>query len=236
VTKIGLIDEDAESGRSRIEILRGLATEAGFEVVGVALVDFESNDFTAQLQQLRDDGAEAIVGQLSGAPIGVFAQGLEDLAWDVPVMGNASWAAAPLLDLVPESVRPQIQFAQNVSGGRTGPDLSEGQLELIANIEGAGDELINLSVHAAGFDLVLAMKYAFDTAGSLDGAAVIAAAEGMSEDPASAELPWQFFPGQGPMFSAEYHNPSLVDVSDLFLLCSIGELVQGTWPCEPLTT
>jgi hypothetical protein len=77
--------------------------------------------------------------------------------------------------------------------------------------------------------MVTGLKYAFDKAGKIDQAAAVQAMEGMKNDPSAASLPWRFFPGQGPKFSAKVHDSSNIDPSIQFALDVIGEPVDGTY-------
>jgi branched-chain amino acid transport system substrate-binding protein len=232
--KLGVIGFTDANGQANAKLFADTAPSKGLQVVGTELFDATAKDYTPQLQKLRDAGAEVIVGQASGAPIGVIAQGLADLGWDVPVVGNPSWAASPLNDLVPAPAKPQIHFAQVLAGGRTGDSLSAQQAAFVQEIQDSGGKVGSLSVNSAGADAITGLAYAFNKAGSLDEAAAVKAMEGMAADPTAPTLNWQFFAGQSPKFTAQAHNPSGIDVSKAFLNCAIGPTVSGTYPCKAL--
>lgn len=234
-TSLGIVGFDDDTGRGYVEEIQAAAGDFGFEVVGdPQLLDAQATDYTAQLQVLRDAGAEILVGNMFGAPIGVLAQGLLDLGWsEVTVVGTPGFPAAPLDVLVPEEAWDQIMFATPPAGAYDG-ELSEDQQVFVDAVEATGGELATLLAAASTADLLTGIWYAYETAGELDSAAAITAMEGMSDDPAAQDYPWLFFGAEGPMFSAEYHYPELVDVQSLTWLAQAGEPLSGAFPGAPL--
>jgi branched-chain amino acid transport system substrate-binding protein len=234
VTKVGIIVPSDDSGKRIAQNMESQLTAAGVTLVGTEYLDPKSKDYSAQLQKLRAEGAEILTGDLKGTAIGVFAQGLQNLAWKVPVMGDLGWGSSPINELVPEGVRSQIQWVGAASVTRVGGSLTSEQQTFIQAIKDTGGDLTSLTSSAAGADMVLAMKYAFEKAGTIDQAAAVKALEGMKDDPASAKLAWRFFGGQGPRFSADAHDSSNIDPEIMFAVNQVGEPVDGTYAGKAL--
>lgn len=76
-------------------------TEAGLTVVGNQGYDSASLDMTAPLDALRSANPDVLVLDAFGAPVGYVMQGIEKLAWDVPVLGNTSVPATALIATEP---------------------------------------------------------------------------------------------------------------------------------------
>lgn len=235
VKKLGIVVQANTTGTAQAAQFQKFAEAAGMSVVGTEYLDTSGNDYTAQLQKLRSAGAQLITGDLIGTPIAVFAQGLENLAWKVPVMGDLGWGTtAPMNTLIPSAVQSQISWAGSAGTTRFGNKLSAGQQQFIQAIKATGGDLSSLSTSAAGADMITALQYAFDKAGSLNEAAAVKAMEGLQNDPAAAKLPWRFFVGQGPKFSATAHDTSNINPNIMFAINEVGVPIDGTYAGIPL--
>lgn len=230
LTKIGFVGQGDESSRSVLAFFEQAVPERGLELVGAEQLDPSGRDYTAQLQTLRDAGAEVLMGLTNGTTIGVLTQGVADLAWDdVKLIGDLGWAASPLYDLVPESVHEQVVLVGVAAGTRIDGSYSALQTALLDAIEATGGDLQSLTSSSAGVDAITAIKYAFEKAGAVDSAAAITALEGIAEDPAASDLDWVFYPGQGPRFTSERHDAVGVDPTLLYTLMEIGPPEFGTY-------
>jgi branched-chain amino acid transport system substrate-binding protein len=230
LTRVGIIGTDDDTGQADARTLAAQAPKYGLTVVSTELFDPAGSDYTAQLQKLRSAGAQALAGNLKGAPIGVFANGLSDLGWSgVKAVGDVGWGSSPLATLVPKNVQPQVTFVGALGSTRVGGKLSAQQQQFIAAIKATNGTLDSLTASAVGADMVTALKYAFDKAGSLNQAAAVKAMDGMKDDPSAAKLTWQFFLGQSPRFSATVHDSSNINPAAMFALNQIGDPVYGTY-------
>lgn len=80
----------------------GKAIQSAFEAEGVTFsgseeYDNAALDMTAQLQALKNKGAQALVVDAYGAPLGYLLTSLERLAWHIPLIGNTSVAGTALV-------------------------------------------------------------------------------------------------------------------------------------------
>jgi ABC-type branched-subunit amino acid transport system substrate-binding protein len=230
LTKVGLIGTDDNTGQADARDSAALASKSGLSIVGTELFDPNGKDYTAQLQKLRAAGAQVLTGNMKGTPIGVLGNGLADIGWtDVKVVGDVGWGSSPLSTLIPKSVQPQVTWAGALGGTRIDGKLSASQQQFIQAIKDTNGSLASLTASAVGADMITGLKYAFDKAGKIDQAAAVQAMEGMDNDPSAASLPWRFFLGQGPKFSAKVHDSSNIDPAIQFALDVIGEPVYGTY-------
>ena len=230
LTKVGIIGGTDASGQSEAQELTALASKYGLSVVGTELFDPNGKDYTAQLQKLRAAGAQVLTGNLKGTPIGVLGNGLANIGWaDVKVVGDVGWGSSPLSTLIPKSVQPQVMWAGALGATRIDGKLTASQQQFIQAIKDTHSQLLSLTSSGVGADMVTGLKYAFDKAGKIDQAAAVQAMEGMKNDPSAASLPWRFFVGQGPRYSASVHDSSNIDLATMFALDVISNPVEGTY-------
>jgi branched-chain amino acid transport system substrate-binding protein len=230
LTKVGIIGTDDDTGQADAHYLSALAPKYGLSVVDTELVDPNGKDYTAQLQKLRAAGAQVLTGNLKGTPIGVFGNGLANIGWaGVKVVGDLGWGSSPLATLIPKSVQPQVTWAGALGATRVGGKLTASQQQFIQAITDTHGQLLSLTASGVGADMVTALKYAFDKAGKIDQAAAVKAMEGLKDDPSAASLPWRFFVGQGPRYSASVHNSSNINPAIMFALDAISNPVDGTY-------
>jgi branched-chain amino acid transport system substrate-binding protein len=230
LTKVGIIGTDDDTGQADAHYLSALAPQYGLSVVNTELFDPNGNDYTAQLQKLRAAGAQVLTGNLKGTPIGVFGNGLANIGWtDVKVVGDLGWGSSPLSTLIPKSVQPQVMWAGALGATRIGGKLTASQQQFIQAIKDTHGQLLSLTASGVGADMVTALKYAFDKAGKIDQAAAVKAMQGLKDDPSAASLPWRFFVGQGPRFSASVHDSSNINPAVMFALDAISNPVDGTY-------
>ena len=230
LSKLGIIGTDDDTGKADAKDLTALAPKYGLTVVDTELFDPAGNDYTAQLQKLRAAGAQTLAGNLKGTPIGVLSNGLANIGWStVKVVGDVGWGSSPLSTLVPKGVQPQVMWAGALGATRIGGKLTASQQQFIQAIKNTNGTLESLTASAVGADMITALQYAFDKAGSINQAAAVKAMNGMQNDPAAATLPWQFFVGQGPKFSATVHDSSNINPALQFALDVIGSPVDGTF-------
>jgi branched-chain amino acid transport system substrate-binding protein len=230
LTKVGIIGTDDDTGQADAHYLSALAPKYGLSVVNTELFDPNGKDYTTQLQKLRAAGAQVLTGNLKGTPIGVFGNGLANIGWtDVKVVGDLGWGSSPLSTLIPKSVQPQVTWAGALGATRIDGQLTASQQQFIQAIKDTHGQLLSLTASGVGADMVTALKYAFDKAGKVDQAAAVKAMEGMKDDPSAASLPWRFFVGQGPRYSASVHDSSNINPAIMFALDAISNPVDGTY-------
>jgi ABC-type branched-subunit amino acid transport system substrate-binding protein len=229
-TKIGLVGQGDNASNATLAYLAEEAPKYGMQIVGTEELDPSGTDYTAQLQKLRSAGAQVLAGQVDGTAIGVEMQGVENLNWtSAKVLGDIGWAASPIYSLVPQPVQGQVIVTDIAAGTRIDGKLSPVQKDFIKAMNATGGSFDSLTTSAAGADEILGIKYAFDKAGTTNGAAAAKAMEGMSTDPAAKSYPWVFYAGQSPDFSVSTHDSSNINPSKFFTLVKVAEPVDGTY-------
>jgi ABC-type branched-subunit amino acid transport system substrate-binding protein len=229
-TKIGLVGEGDNASTATLAYLTEEAPKYGMQIVGTEDLDPSSTDDTAELQKLRSAGAQVIAGQVDGTAIGVETQGIENLNWtSAKILGDIGWAASPLYSLIPQAVQGQVVVTDIAAGTRIDGKLSPVQTAFIKAMNATGGSFDSLTTSAAGADEILGIKYAFDKAGTTNGAAAAKAMEGMSTDPAAKNYPWVFYAGQSPDFSASDHDSSNINPSKFFTLVTVAKPVDGSY-------
>lgn len=106
-----IVKHAKSQGYSRIGVLHGNTafgeqfgdgaskwlSNTGLEEVGNQEYDVDSLDMTAQLQALKNSGAEFVILDAYGASLGHVLDGVERLGWDIPMVGDTSVSATDLV-------------------------------------------------------------------------------------------------------------------------------------------
>lgn len=114
-TAHGIANHARKNGYKNIGVLHGSSAygEQFGRDMTAALAEFDLNqagneeyevsalDMTAQLQSLKNAGADSIALDAYGAPLGYILQSLRRLGWHVPLIGNASVSATRLISNEP---------------------------------------------------------------------------------------------------------------------------------------
>lgn len=227
--KVGVLATSDSAGKQNGAEMERQAKAAGLTVLGVEAFDPTSKDYAGQLQKLRAAGAEMLLSSLKGNQIGVFSQGLENLLWNVPVMGDPGYSGSPLETLIPKSQWERTHWVAAKSTARLGGQFTASQKAFIQAMKDTGNYFGALSTSLAGGDMILAFKYAYEKAGTLDSTAALKAMEGMNADPAAQQMDWHYIVDQGPRYSADAHDTSNIDPSLFFATMTLGQPVDGTY-------
>lgn len=99
VKKIGLLNDTSGYGVFGHDTVKQLAGKYGLTIVGEESFKIGDTDMTAQLQKLKDAGAEAITTYALAPEIAALLRSSDKLAWYPPMYGSWTWAQPKLLDL-----------------------------------------------------------------------------------------------------------------------------------------
>ena len=78
-TKVGVLAQDTSDGQFFAGQVKKLAGSAGLNLVGTEYFDPTATNITSEIQKLRADGTQVIMGWTVGTTVGVAATGLQDL-------------------------------------------------------------------------------------------------------------------------------------------------------------
>ena len=157
--------------------------QLGLEITAVEVVPFGTPDMTAQMQKLQASDPDALLFDLFGQDVLFAFQAMKNIGFDVPVIGGNSasttdWGQV-FTNIEEESPAGAILTAWDINVRRP-EGLSEGQQQLLDAVLTRTSEINGvLYQYAFGFDAAMLIRYAADTAGSDDPAAMLAALEGL---------------------------------------------------------
>lgn len=115
-TKVGVLHGSTAYGELfGAEMTKALERD-GLQAAGNEEYDAAALDMTAQLQSLKNSGANALAIDAYGAPLGYVLQSIERLGWDVPLIGNTSVAATSLVANEPPNGVLGTPQAKNLVG------------------------------------------------------------------------------------------------------------------------
>ena len=182
-------------------------SESGFEITGKQVYDVAALDMTAQLEALKATNPDVLMLDAYGAPLGYILQGIEKLAWDIPIAGNTSVAATGLVSTEPptgvlgtsqvENLVMQVYQSTAYNADATATNEAvQAMLEL-------GPIKATL-ILAYNYDAVILIKAAAESVGSADDPAALAKA--LEDESVTLEAPTAILNHY--IFSADKHSPS----------------------------
>ncbi len=189
--------------------------QLGLEITAVEVVPFGTPDMTAQMQKLQASGPDALLFDLFGPDILFAFQAMENIGFDVPVVGGNSasttdWSFV-FTDIEAETPAGTILTAWDINVRRP-EGLSPNQQRLLDAVSAKTDQINGvLYQYAFGFDTAMLIRYAADTAGSDDQAAMLAALEGLGGVEDQSALGFTLAPRYD--FSPTFHGLASVPLS-----------------------
>ena len=206
-TKVGVLAQDTSDGQFFASQVQKLAGPAGLKLVGTEYFDPTATNITSEIQKLRADGTQAIIGWTVGTTVGVAATGLQDLGWKVPLIGPPAIFTAPVQTLVPASVQKQVTCICYLVGTRPGATLSPITAPLAAAMKQYGT-IYSLLVAGLAADGVALAAYGYTKAGSLNAQAAAKALDSIGADANYPASELYVFRNTNPDYSATVHSPA----------------------------
>ena len=176
--KVAILHDSGEQGRTASEVLKEQAGAAGLEVTGTQQYDVGDADMTAQLLSLkRGRPDQLLLYPTSGEDVGNVLKGMEQLNWELPVVGGyaAHYADAIVSVSGEESLDGLIATAYAPFGACPDEGVPESTESFITDLEAFDADRakgISLDLAASVRDGVWIMKSAIEGAGSTEGDAV----------------------------------------------------------------
>jgi branched-chain amino acid transport system substrate-binding protein len=218
-TKIGVLAQDTSDGQYFAGQVQKLAGAAGLKLVSTEYFDPTATSITSEIQKLRAAGTQAIMGWTVGTTVGVAATGLQDLGWKVPLIGPPAIFTAPVNQLVPTSVYPQVTCLCYLVGTRPGPTLSSVTAPLAKAMAKYGT-INSLLVAGLSADGVALAAWAFNKAGSLNPAAAAKELDAIGSDSDFPASELYVFRNANPDFTTTVHSPANAKLNDGFFAVS----------------
>jgi ABC-type branched-subunit amino acid transport system substrate-binding protein len=232
-TKVGVLAQDTSDGQYFAGQVAKLAGPSGLKLVGTEYFDPTATNITSEIQKLRADGTQVIMGWTVGTTVGVAATGLQDLGWKVPLIGPPAIFTAPVDTLVPASVDPQITCLCYVVGTRPGKTLSAITAPL-ANAMAKYGTINSLLVAGLQADGVALAAWAFTKAGSLNPVAAAKELNSIGSDPNYPASSLYVFRNTNPAFTATAHSPADAKLNDgFFAVTHPSAVLDGTYIGTP---
>lgn len=150
--------------------------DLGCEVLGEDTYTQGDQDFSAQLARIQALPEEPDVIFISSymPDLGTIIRSIREVGIDAPIMGGDSYDDPGLFDALGERFGNDIYF---VTHTWRGPEAHERMPEFIELYEAYHGEPPDTSFVATGWDTIMLMAQAVETAGTTDGAAVAKALE-----------------------------------------------------------
>ena len=181
--------------------------EAGFTVTGKQVYDVAALDMTAQLEALKATNPDVLMLDAYGAPLGYILQGIEKLAWDVPILGNTSVAATGLVSTEPPTgvlgtsqVENLLMQVYQSTAYNPDADLTNEAVQAMLELGPIKATLIL----AYNYDAVILIKAAAESVGSADDSEALAAA--LEDEAVTLAAPTAMLSHY--IFSADKHSPN----------------------------
>lgn len=194
-----------------------------------------AKDFTAQLQKLRDEGADIVVFDGMGREgIRLVMSGMQTLGWNAKVVSEPAVLSGDLVPLVPPSLAGNFYSVNSLAGTRT-PAGRPARMQAFVDQLKAQGTIENLAWSALARDAVFVVKWAFETAQKQSGNTTADSLKAALESLPSAAYPDSYSLMFGnPRYSATDHSTNNADYSKFWGLITISPLIDGTYAGEPL--
>jgi branched-chain amino acid transport system substrate-binding protein len=181
-------------------------TGKGYESFGVEY-DSKALDMTAQISALRAKNPDVVVFNGYGAPVGYVLQGISKLGWNVPLLGDTSVTATPLVTQAPpaglvgtkEVANLKIEVTRSVNV----PTASEATKKAVQAMMSLGEIKSSLN-NCLNYDGVMLLAAAGNHAKSTDTKAVAEALLKAEVNTKAGTAVYDTFP-----FTAASHQPQL---------------------------
>jgi branched-chain amino acid transport system substrate-binding protein len=183
-TKVGIIHGDDAYGDSFGQSIDSALTAAGLKVTSDEAYDDTALDMTPQLSAVQATHPQLLIMDAYGAPAGYLLKGIQQLGWNLPILGDTSVAATSLISTPApggllgtsevKNLLVQVFASTEYSASATGVNAAVTAMTKIGSIQSS-------LILAYNYDAVRLIAAAAKHAGSASNATALAAA---LEDPA----------------------------------------------------
>lgn len=213
-----------------------LPAKHGMQVAGYRTYDGNAKDLTAQLQALKDAGADIIAFDAAiRDSIRAVMTSLQTLGWNVKVVCGVAPIAGDLKELVPAAVAGQFNAINYRVGTRTPGAVKPELAQFITELKKAGP-ISNIAFPAIARDILYMVKYSYDKAAKAPGGATPDNVKAALESIGTAkDFPARYSLVLGnPNYTAADHTTNNVDYSKLWGLIRTSTPVDGQYEGEEL--
>lgn len=226
--KIGLITDNTSAGQQVDNVLNGNTVASyGLQFVGWKTFAPTAVDVTTQLQQLRNAGADVVVTAASGTELTTVMNSLNNLSWNVPVVGTTGASSTGNLNReIPAAVSANFSAATFRILARSGSTVEPRYQPWVTTLQKYGP-IVNLLFPSSFSDVVKMGTYGFLQSKSLDPTKANAVLDNLN----NSSLPANYTLVYGnPRWSKTDHSADGLDWKDMYAVIHVGPLVDGTYP------
>jgi branched-chain amino acid transport system substrate-binding protein len=173
---IGVIYDDNAFGQTARDFYVSFLEESGVSPVAVLPIPDTAQDYTAQLAQFQDAGAEILLAPISGTNAATLRRNMVQLGYEPIILGPPSLSFQTMIDVGQEFVEEKVWFSDMVD--ETRPEVQEFQEKYL---EAYGHPADNLFAFVA-YDAMRILAHALEAGGG-DRQAVRDAIEGLDGFP-----------------------------------------------------
>lgn len=179
--KIAVLLDNAANSKTMGARIHSRAKELGIEIVGEQEFAFASKDMTGQLLNLRGTNPEMLLlSGITGIDVGHALLGVEDLGWDIPIVGSLTFGADyPSVlkvagpDILKQAVGLDIRAFSYCADTPIGETPAAKLLAKLKQKVGAEKfDSVSTGVVIYMYDAVHVAKAAIEATGSTDGTAL----------------------------------------------------------------
>lgn len=224
--QVGVIHGSSAYGEAFGKAMDSSLAAEGVSAAGSEEYDTAALDMTAQLQSLKNKGAQALVVDAYGAPLGYLLTSLQRLDWNIPLIGNTSVSGTALVAKpAPEGVLGTPATANLVMQmfSSTMYDPNDTAVNTMVDTMASLGEIPSTLILADNYDALALVAAAADKVGSATDAEALADALENQEVLDTAKT--AFLPGYH--YSADSHAPNPGD--DGYRFVAPSKLLNGQY-------
>jgi branched-chain amino acid transport system substrate-binding protein len=167
--KIGILVSTNPSNLANGEQLKSEIPAKGMEVVGMKTFSPDAKDLGANLQALRDAGADSIAfDSTSRESIRALMVGMQTLGWKAPVVSGNAALSGDLTSVVPAPMSSQFHAIFPRAGTRMGGPLNPALQTFLGELRKLGP-IANFAFSLGARDVVYTIKWGVEKAAKMPG-------------------------------------------------------------------
>ena len=179
-TKVAILADSTNYGQLGREDLEKALAAKGVTAVAVEKYNIKDVDMTAQLLKAKQAGAQVVLTYGIGPELAQIANGMEKLAWTVPLIGSWTLSMGNFIDNAGKNgngTRMPQTFIQDANTPKRKAFIDA----YMKAYKPAGDRIPSPVSAAQGYDSIYLLAAAIKQAGSTDGPKVRAALESLND-------------------------------------------------------
>jgi branched-chain amino acid transport system substrate-binding protein len=233
VKKVAVVGSNDPAGQLFAAFVQDHAKLLGMTFTGAQTFTPGTTDLSVQVEKAKASGADGVAVHAVGPDNGSIAKAMVQEGWtNVPMVADASSVTGNLDQEIPAAVAKEFHAVTGASTLRSGSTVTSPYIKSLNKV--TKGNIGSLLIAEIDSDMIETIRWAFNTAGSTNPAAVQKELNRLvSSTPANLTKTLVLFPN--PRYSSSVHGLSNANMSKFFGMLNVSPVVEGTYQGVPLT-